>query len=952
MAFTLTSPNLITQTLFDGNLSGILATGAVTATTESGVAVYTMDDGVSLRVEGILHINPETNKLVGNVANLIVVNDSLILGGATVAFVAGTQTARLFVGSAISNSNAPIDWKGAFDVFENGGTANNTNTTLYVESSGSLRVQGATLDLFGVFYAAPGSTIYIEDAIFNLEDLTTSDIDPKTGNFAVASEGIYSGANMPDVDRGFISIIETDDLSITDLLIARGGELVIKSIANTEIDSGTGNLNTRFGNLTPKRGISGISATSTSRPIYPFGNESITYKDTEVSGRNNTIDVALVTPDTVNTSTIHLVNTCGGTDIRCIATKAMATTNRAVVRVAKNVNVNVYDALTGNPISDTTIYVNDTDNSLRTALYQNSTGFTFISNDTDTIPSTDTIVYDDIEAKSYFATTNVNGVLDSDLDILLGTIKVPHGNTAQNTTNDPANTASENLPFRWDLRGETNVPGEDRFTFHVWHPEYNYMPVSASLAEGSDVLTIELALLSDPLFSNNVPAGLLTTTDQMYDVAKSIKGENLMRVEDGGPANTGVTSFGTTLDLQDRMLQSRTTNKVGLTFIRFNTDKSIQATDKFDTIKTLSSIDLNAFDVNTDITLIGGEPFTNPPRDNFPAGWTLSGALEYTSNTSLIFAAGTDVSQIDLSVIPGKTVDIYGKLSVNFKSVSAGIFIGSNITFAADHIGDITIYNTVTDTIQHFIGVDSATAQLTATEEHVAVVNSNGRLGRPVRFSPFVGEFSTKVLSSDDLSQIGYFSNIDIGPMLYDIVEYNSRQILTATVNEPDTPNYDFRSESFRGVKWFGDLCGAKNVAGDKNLMGEVMTRNSATTVNTDIFTLNPRTLVTTVNLPLVRAIYGNSPSQYQFLVDLEDVKTIDSNYLFTDEVANVTTIFSEITSLITTPSDINGVSGIINVQGDRVVSDVSRASQQQGPDIQSHIEFEFEQYIQLGVKS
>ena len=949
MAFNLTA-NIITQTISDIDLSGLAGTGAVTTTTESGVTVYTMNDGVSLRVDGTLRINPETEKLVGNAANLIVISDTLLLGD--VLFSGGSDSPRrLLSGSVISNSNAPIDWKGAFDVLESGGTVTSTDTTLYVESSGTLRIQGATLDLFGVFYAAPGSTIYIEDAIFNLEDLTTNDIDPKTGNTAIASEGVYSGANMPDVDRGFISIIETDDLVINELLIARGGELVIKSTPNTEIDSGIGLLNTRSGSFRPKRGISGISATSTSRPIYPFGNESITYRDTEVSGRNNTIDVALVTPDTVNTSTIHLVNTCGGTDIRCIATKAMNTTNRAVVRVAKNVNVTVFDALTGNPISDTTIYVNDTDNSLRTALYQNTTGFTFITNDTDTIPSTDTIVYDDTEDKPYFATTNVNGVLDSDLDILLGTIKVPHGNKARNTTNDPANTGSENLPFKWDLRGETNVPGEDRFTFHVWHPEYNYMPVTASLAQGSDVLTIQLTLLPDPLFSNNIPAGLLTTTDQMYDVAKSIKGENLMRVEDGGPANTGVETFGTTLDLQDRMLQSRTTNKVGLTFIRFNTDKSIQATDKFDTITTSSSIDLNTFDANTDITLISGEPFINPPRDYFPAGWTLNGALEYTSNTSLIFAAGTDVSQIDLSVIPGKTVDIYGKLSVNFKSVSAGIFIGSNINFVADHIGDITVYNTVTDTIQHFIGVDSVTVQLTATEEYVAVVNSNGRLGRPVRFTPFIGEFSTKVLSSDDLSQIGYFSNIDIGPMIYDIVEYNSRQILTATVNEQNTPNYDFRSEPFRGVKWFGDLCGAKNLAGDKNLMGEVMARNIATTVNTDIFTMNPRTLVTTVNLPLVRAIYGNSPSQYQFLVDLEDVKTIDSNYLFTDEVSNVTTIFSEITSLITTPSDINGVSGIINVQGERAVNDVIRASQK-GQDIQSHIEFEFAQYIQLGVKS
>ena len=942
MSFSISGNNIVqTAGTTDTSLSGIPSTFVTTAF-DGLVTTYTLNSDLNIQVEGNLTINPEREKLIGNFNNAIDIRSggTLQLGGIEETTVGGTTFRRYLRGVAVRCNLAPVAWFGF-----------NNSYTINTRSGGTFILQGATVQVPGNFSAVEGSTLYIEDGYMIVDDTPPSD-----------TSGVVEPLTLPA--RGYISAIFADDVSINNLYFLNGGEMLLRSQVDTSLDSGVGSILTIDGTLIPKRKFSGYSPSFAKQPLFASQVPSVTLNNTDISRKANIKDVALQTNNQTNVTTI-LNNTNGGTAVRIIASESGSDIrSRGVARVLRETDFNI-KTLAGDDISGGRVFMRDTNNGLRTALYANgdiSTLSPFGDAAGNPLPGFTSNIFDD-RADNIYTDTIVNGNISSPFDILLGSVKVPGTERhLLNDTNDPAANSSTNLPWRWDLRGETNVPGEDRFTFHVWHPEYSYLPVTISLAAGVPAITQDIILLKDAFYANTqFSNNQITTLSGIYDYIKVTKSSNATQMELPTVSALHIAAAGRTIDLGNYGLVPGNTEYLevdSVNEILTVNATTLAPTDIFNSITTTGNIDVDLLDATKTYNLTSNILYQADDFMDFPSKWVLNGTIHFDDPTTkqLNFPIDADTSDVSLLRTDGD-VTVRGRGREAFASVVGDISFVVEMTITSDFAGDITIYNTAHEftspsAFDHHINVNTVVKfDASPGDSFIAVIGIPGRVGIPVAFTASDRSQTVK-LSSTSLDIFGYDSTVDIGTQIqYSIATPpyaidNGRYILTALQTGGD---FDY-SDTDRNSKFFGDLYGAKNSAETKNLMNEVILHNYDLTRDTEIFTLNPISTIVSVNLPLFRASYDTvvPAMPYRFRADPVTAKIINSDYIFII-TRNAIASFTEASGVFNQPNIIGALSSSMNMAADTITDALVENDIQTTANATNLISFEFEQQTRLG---
>ena len=921
MSFSLPSGNVILQQDVDTSLSGIPSAGLQSITFDGLVTVYTLSVNHSIQVSGTLTINPEKEKLIGNHNNVIDVTHTgtLILGGIEETTVNGETFRRYQRGVALRCTRAPRRWFGF------GAGTFPENHSIFVTTGGTFILQGATVHVAGNFRAHEGSTLYIEDGFMIVDDITTLPDD----NIVVP---------LPS-SRGYLSYIGTNDATFSNFYFNNGGELIFNNNINPSADSGVGSILTIDGMKTPKTGFIGYSPLFSKKPVFANRSPALTLTNTDIAKRGNFADISVSSEldDAIKNTTTTLVNTNRGTEVTAIASETgFDTRNHGVVRVYREIDFNVTN-LQEDTITGGRIFVRDTNNTLRTALYTDANNVVLLSDfnedPANTLVDFNTSLFDDRTDYTY-SNPLFNGALSRSFFILSGTIKIPSGATGQNTTNDPATTLNNDIPWRWDLRGNTNVPGEDRFTFHVWHPEYNYLPVTTSLATGSTTIIQNIALIEDRFYANTqFSNNQITTLSGIYDHIKVTKSSNASEMELPTISTLHIGATGRTLDLGNYELAQGNVEYLDVDTVneRLTVNAiTLAPTDIFNSITTTGNIDVYLLDVTKAYNLTANILVQADEFMDFPSTWVLNGTIHFddSGTKQLNFPVVADTSGISLLRTAGD-VTVRGRGAEAFASVVGDISFVVEMTISSDIAGDITIYDTSKDftspsAFDHHINTNQVVKfDASPGDSFVAVIGIPGRVGIPVAFTA-TDRSQTVQLTSTSLNIFGYDSTVDIGTQFeYSIATPpnaidNGRYILTALQTGG---NFDY-SDTDRNSKFFGDLYGAKNSAGTKNLMNEVILHNYDLTRDTEIFTLDPISTIVSVNLPLFRASYDTvvPAMPFRFRADPVLAKIINSDYNFIIS-RNAIASFNEASGVFNEPNIIGALSSSMNMAANTITT-------------------------------
>ena len=681
----------------------LVTTGnGVTRTFTGEVATYSVVPGFLLKIDGTMTIDPRVDRLEMRTARFISVSSggTLIIGGSTT--IGGFE--RFHDDVAISNSVAQPVWFGS--------GVNTNNNGIGVESGGRLNwISGIMEGPFGLV-CLDGSSVWIRNGVMKTYDTGTGRIDPQTGVTAVSGSGTFDGGGtnrVPIANRGFIGYFLTPDIRIENYQTLGGGEHIFNSLptGNNSI-SGTPN------------GILGYTAQQDLVAIFPRSRDVsgqaeglffFTFDNLQVSGSGNTSDLSL---QSINNSglerftNVTVTNAAGGTALNCLAAEQTGPDprNRGAVAIYRDLNFNVLDGITESPISGGRYFMIDTDNGNRQnrgSTNPSNQGFDFDQN----------FVYSD---------TFTSGSLTNGLDsILLGAVQSQgNGSTtiAPNSNNIPG---SNILNWRMDIRGLVNTLGNDTFAFHLWHPEYNYFPVTTSLSEGSIGTFTQRALLtSDPSYSNTVfTDNFVTNLDQLYDTVKQVKvlseatvvlptSSTLFVNANGTSLNLGTQNFFVTQGSNANRFSSNGTDLTAFvgTGNVLNGNGGV-----FNTLLTTGSTNLNFINLST--TRINSTTITNLPI-SIPANAFLQGLFTTApaADITYTFDASSDVSNFSITNTSSNTVNIIGKAMSDFATLTG------NFAFpiAKTIVVTLPTVNTIRSFRAEYGGVDVTSSLVQGTD--------------------------------------------------------------------------------------------------------------------------------------------------------------------------------------------------------------------------------------------
>ena len=542
MAFDDTTAGVITQSDTDANLSGLDGLSGVSVTHDGIISVYTLTR--QLTITGTLTINPELERLVMDYvalgeSHVIGVNSGgvLNLGTDVTKTVRGTTSTRFSEGVAIVWDKAAQVWFGVGNVPGTSPVLRRVGyaTSLQVYSGGSLNWRGAEIYGPGNIGIQVGSAALIQDAVMTVTDVNVGEIDPTTGNTATGSAGVFRdtvnnrSGDVVAAGRGALSGFQTADLTIRNLTVRQGGEIVFGIIP-----VGTNSIDASFTNS-----VEGYQAIDTNFAVFSNRVEDATFENTRLAGSGNTIDVALQSEDVTGYSVVTVRNEAGGTDLNSLIVEASgsAARNVGVTRVVRNINFNATELATGAVASDGgRWFVRDVDNGFRSS----------ISRGGETVDDTNDYIYQDTFTTGASTTAAghdvLMGVVKLDFGSFnIGTRTIPANNNRRptnNDTNDPVinlpGTSTPN-PYAYDLRGKAVAPataavrGNDLFDIHVWHPLYQYVPLTDSdLSDGntgSRVFNLNLAIDSNYQVADFATANKIETLDEIYKAEKLRKSE-------------------------------------------------------------------------------------------------------------------------------------------------------------------------------------------------------------------------------------------------------------------------------------------------------------------------------------------------------------------------------------------------------------------------------------------
>ena len=339
--------------------------------------------------------------------------------------------------------------------------------------------------------------------------------------------------------------------------------------------------------------------------------------------------------------------------------------------------------------------------------------------------------------------------------------------------------------------------------------------------------------------------------------------------------------------------------------------------------QNVSSMTFNCENISLTNLTIGTGVVVNASGDindwptTVPAA-TYRGTAQMTAGTTYTFDTAADVSGLNLPNNTGTTIVIQGAPQNSFASVGSGYVFPFNITFNVDRAADITIrrndgtYLTYSNVTQQVVNSNDLPDGL-----HHVVASRAGFAGNP-QILAISGEVTIN-LTTNDLSLLGYTTaGVNIGTARTAAkVTYEGRPTFQFTENGKN----DYLTNNLESVRWFGDLWG-------QELFREVILDNIEDgnfTADQPPFTLNAANNVTSIDLPIIRAIHGSTVNgRLDFQADQSAAQAIDADYQMTDGI-NLQVTAADGAGVSANVNNVQLLTGTINAAASRTVDQINQ---------------------------
>ena len=377
-----------------------------------------------------------------------------------------------------------------------------------------------------------------------------------------------------------------------------------------------------------------------------------------------------------------------------------------------------------------------------------------------------------------------------------------------------------------------------------------------------------------------------------------------------------------------------------------NRVSELVAGDNISNISVGGNISIGTTVTGVNLTSAGTIGFTGNPTitdsiltatsfNNFPTtldgSITFNGIFEFESGTNnLIVTDSSNLSGLTLDVADGATLNVIGAIESDFAAVTGDgtanfLFV---TTVNADISNGLISIRKADGTYLHQSGsasVNYSSAQL-PVGTHRAVLTAKGRSGTPIEFT--VSGTGSIDLTSTDLTMFGYNTSTNIGTSrTYTKATFDSRPV----VRTIEIGKNNYYIDPLETSRWFGDLYGEQTT-------NEVILDNFAMTSDTEMFTLNPGSNVTAINLPLVQAYHGiGVDGVLTFSANDENAKAIDSDYEMTDAI-NTTINVPAGQGVNSTPNSIGGLNSVIVFETTRSIEAINTNTDAEIAAITSHV--------------
>ena len=319
---------------------------------------------------------------------------------------------------------------------------------------------------------------------------------------------------------------------------------------------------------------------------------------------------------------------------------------------------------------------------------------------------------------------------------------------------------------------------------------------------------------------------------------------------------------------------------------------------------------------------INNSTLTATSFTNFPS--ILDGTILF-AGTHTVTTTGTihvndkrAVAGLNLVVNSPAILTVTGAVESDFASVTGtgDVVYSFSTTITTDASNGILSLQRADGTGAFIHRANSDSVTLSAAELPAgtwrAVFTAKGRAGLPVEIE--VDGDNSYSLTSQDLIPLGYLPTANIGTSrTYGKTQYNNRQ----TVITNETGKNDYYADPRESVKWFGDLYGEQST-------NEVLIDNFDLTQDTHLFTLNATTSVTSVNLPIVRALHSTGVGGVlQFSADITDATAIFTGYELTNGI-NMNVNAGAGAGVSSAPNSVGALAGTMVLEIDRSIEAIN----------------------------
>ena len=371
-----------------------------------------------------------------------------------------------------------------------------------------------------------------------------------------------------------------------------------------------------------------------------------------------------------------------------------------------------------------------------------------------------------------------------------------------------------------------------------------------------------------------------------------------------------ITPTAITLNRVTKLVASEGVNTISASSIIINTD--------VDGANLTASGNINIGPSSTIVnsTLTAGS-FTN-----FPS--ILDGTILF-AGTHTVDTTGTihvndkrAVAGLNLVVNSPAILTVTGAVESDFASVTGtgDVVYSFSTTITTDASNGILSIQKADGTGAFIHRANSDSVTLSAAElpagTYRAVFTAKGRAGLPVEI--VVDGATDHSLTSQDLTPLGYSSSINIGSSrTYTKTQYNNR----STVITSETGKNDYYADPRESVKWFGDLYGEEDT-------NEVLIENFDITADTHLFTLNATTSVTSVNLPIVRALHSTGvDGVLRFSADITNAVALFATYELTNNISMTVTADAG-AGVSSAPNSVGALAGTMVLEIDRSIEAIN----------------------------